>query len=138
MDILILTFGLIGIFAAIVYTFTSADKKIIQLQQEQLKTSYRLITLIYYGRPIDSAPKNGTKYLGAIQQPDGSFGEPFICYWDGEEHVCEYQTEMKPHKPTHWMPLPEPPTQEDNKSLDFIFGDVQEQLNNLSIKNGKE
>lgn len=56
--------------------------------------------------PIENAPKD-KNYLGAIKTSHG-FGEPFICYFDDEEgHVCLHQTEQVPHRPTHFMPLPE-------------------------------
>lgn len=56
--------------------------------------------------PIESAPETGENYLGIIQQPDGSFGEPFICYWDiDEHHICLHQTEARLHRPTHWLSL---------------------------------
>ena len=55
-------------------------------------------------QPISTAPKDGTKYLGVIT------GEPFICLFDESEgHICEHQTEILPHKPLYWQPLPKPP-----------------------------
>ena len=62
-------------------------------------------------RSIDSAPKDEA-YTGVINcaewgQPD-VWGRPFLCEWDEDDgHVCVHQTEIKPHKPTHWQPLPD-------------------------------
>ena len=56
---------------------------------------------------IDTAPKDGSAYLGVIKV--GSlFAEPFIANYDLDEggHCCKYQTEPLVHRPTHWMPLP--------------------------------
>jgi hypothetical protein len=51
-------------------------------------------------RPIETAPKDGTKVL---VMSDGieivSWNECLETWWDGEWS----------HGPTHWMPLPEPP-----------------------------
>ena len=57
-------------------------------------------------QPIDTAPRTEL-YLGVIYS-----GEPFTAFFNGEEHVCQFQTESVPHKPTHWMPLPQPPERE--------------------------
>lgn len=63
--------------------------------------------------PIESAPKD-REYLGIITGTSytGRYfaGNPFICCYDVEEgHICVHQTEIKPHRPTQWMPLPEAP-----------------------------
>lgn len=60
-------------------------------------------------QPIETAPKDGSAYLGVIA-PNG---QPFIAFYEEEDgHQCQIQTEPKLHKPTHWMPLPQPPTKE--------------------------
>lgn len=62
---------------------------------------------------IDSAPKD-RRYLGVIKTPSGNFGEPFVCEYDEEDgHICQFRTDIAPHRPTHWTTLPRPPT-EDN------------------------
>lgn len=51
---------------------------------------------------IETAPKDGSRYLGHCG------GEPFICYYDEDDgHICLHQTEIAPHRPKQWMPLPE-------------------------------
>lgn len=76
--------------------------------------------------PIESAPKTG-RYLGIIigKSYTGQYfaGEPFICEYDEEEgHICLHQADLKSHKPTHWMPLPEAPKQ-FNKEFEEISND---------------
>jgi len=62
-------------------------------------------------RPVDeNTPKKG-RYLGIINCANRGFpdvwGEPFVCEWDEEDgHICLHQTDLAPHKPTHWMPFP--------------------------------
>lgn len=60
---------------------------------------------------IETAPKAGI-FLGIIQCSKGQFGSPFMALWneDTGRYECEAQTEILPHHPTHWMPLPKPPT----------------------------
>ncbi len=53
-------------------------------------------------QPIDTAPRD-KRYLGVIFKHD-VWGEPFVCEWDEDDgHRCQFQTEQKPHKPTHWL-----------------------------------
>ena len=54
---------------------------------------------------ISSAPKDEV-YLGCVKH-----GEPYTCEYndDNEQHQCQFQTELAPHIPTHWMALPQPP-----------------------------
>jgi hypothetical protein len=54
-------------------------------------------------QPISTAPRDGALYLGSCG------GEPFTAYYEDGAHVCQFQTERSPHRPTHWMPLPTPP-----------------------------
>lgn len=64
-------------------------------------------------QPIETAPKGGSTYIGIIEFAPNQFGEPFMCNYDKEKgHICVYQTEIIPHKPTHWMPLPQLPETE--------------------------
>lgn len=60
-------------------------------------------------KPIEEAPKNGDPFLGCIIV-DSQVGEPFLARWD-EDHgfICDVQTELLPHKPTHFRPMPIPP-----------------------------
>lgn len=64
----------------------------------------------------EDTPKRG-RYLGVIEIRKNSFkfGEPFVCEWDEEDgHRCQFQTEQRLHKPTHWRPFdyPSPAKQE--------------------------
>lgn len=53
---------------------------------------------------IETAPKDGTPYLGLCI----SGAEPFIAYYDEEDgHICVLQTEVLPHRPKYWYPLPD-------------------------------
>jgi hypothetical protein len=57
---------------------------------------------------IETAPKDGIRYLGMIVR-DRFYGEPFVCYYDEDEgHICLHQTEAKLHRPTHWVHFPKP------------------------------
>jgi hypothetical protein len=69
--------------------------------------------------PIESAPKDGTAILGlagkdmatvAWYSPDGDCG-----YWS--LIVCGGGCYDSEWNPTHWMPLPEKPTQEEGKRI---------------------
>lgn len=67
--------------------------------------------------PIETAPKDGTRFLAA-EPDDGWLIGAFI--WCKTSHVPLYGfhfTDGDPEnwniaKPTHWQPLPTPPTQE--------------------------
>ena len=59
-------------------------------------------------KPIESAPDDGTRFLiayddGEIELADDSDGMEWVPY-DGIN-----QNILGVSKPTHWMPLPEPP-----------------------------
>lgn len=79
-------------------------------------------------RTIDSAPKDGTEIIGVFYY-EWNYGDvtvygPWTIAWDGkkwrsswdESEVIEYSdwsgTDYKQldSSPTHWMPLPNPPT----------------------------
>lgn len=75
--------------------------------------------------PIESAPRDGTDILiaggtySAYDHNDLPAGRMVsIAYWDksmgGHWHGDEANAhdEWHVHKPTHWMPLPPPPTDE--------------------------
>lgn len=83
--------------------------------QEALTSANALVELLENGgwMPIESAPKDCV-YIGIIEYAEGKYGEPFMCEWSDEYgHICQFQTELVPHRPTHWMPLPTPPKQEN-------------------------
>jgi hypothetical protein len=75
----------------------------------RLVQSQALTQTGYQWQDISTAPKKG-RYLGIIEMKTGGFGEPFVCEWDEDDgHICQFQTDHFPHKPTHWMPLPTAP-----------------------------
>ena len=66
-------------------------------------------------QPIETAPKDGTPIL--IYEPpyfDATPHATYVCSWDTyKEAWVEHSGECyAQYEPTHWMPLPEPPTQE--------------------------
>jgi len=72
-------------------------------------------------QPIETAPKDGTRVLiagGTVSfwtERDVPFSDISIAYWCGgyDPHWrgedMQAHDEWYAHKPTHWMPLPEPP-----------------------------
>ena len=65
-------------------------------------------------KPIETAPLDGTHILVCIAGLERSAGEAFYVdnnwvTWDGENHTRTVYIE----KPTHWMPLHQPPTCSD-------------------------
>ncbi len=59
--------------------------------------------------PIESAPKDGTRVLlFAGKWILGTSSVPYIGGWS-EKWQCFKNELMNDCKPTHWMPLPEPP-----------------------------
>lgn len=80
---------------------------------------------------IETAPKDGTEIIGAFYR-DYGFGKPttygpwtvawngkrWRSSWDGSEvvnYMSDFGTEYKEPDidPTHWIPLPPPPIDED-------------------------
>jgi len=65
-------------------------------------------------QPIETAPKDGTDIL-IYQPPEKIWGLIFehviyVCHFDGRGRWTESDGERYSNfKPTHWMPLPEPP-----------------------------
>ena len=64
---------------------------------------------------IDTAPKDGTRII--LYRPSQEDETPVIGRWErpasGQRRGqwdYPYENNYKPH-PTHWMPLPEPPTE---------------------------
>jgi hypothetical protein len=73
-------------------------------------------------QPIETAPKDGTHIIG-IQPISGIYGGVTGAFWIPDEQrmfdgakitIKGYWAESRHHqvvvKPTHWMPLPKPPT----------------------------
>lgn len=68
-------------------------------------------------QPIETAPKDGTRIL--IYQPDGQWKSRRdrrleyidVAYWHtpGNPEHPGFWTGGLTYRPTHWMPLPEPP-----------------------------
>ena len=54
-------------------------------------------------QPIETAPKDGTRVLIF------SVDEVVVAHYEGDMW-CENEYDNLWHNPTHWMPLPEPPT----------------------------
>lgn len=63
-------------------------------------------------RTIDSAPKDGTYFL--VYLP-GFIAPNIVCYSDEDKEFMDAGGNIKVYlsyaKPTHWMPLPAPPTE---------------------------
>ena len=62
-------------------------------------------------KDIESAPKNWTQ----IVAHDTATGTSHVTWWDGRKWYDpdnHYYSETEPFYPTHWMPLPPPPTGE--------------------------
>lgn len=64
---------------------------------------------------IDTAPRDGSEYMGVIEYLPNKFGKPFACFFDddSDDHSCQGHrsirvTDLVPHRPTHWT-LPAPP-----------------------------
>lgn len=53
-------------------------------------------------QPIDTAPKDGTEFLGWFP------GSTVMIWWMGQGGVWGNDF-WEGEAPTHWMPLPEPP-----------------------------
>lgn len=75
-------------------------------------------------RPIETAPKDGTRFWGRVGEDALSmlwhegFGE-FVTCWRRMEMAAGYLIDGQPYKdhspdvqkPTHWRPLPTPPAE---------------------------
>lgn len=63
---------------------------------------------------MDSAPKDGSEFVGY----DAATGTQHVTHWDQYgwyDPDSHYYSETEPFQPTHWTPLPTPPSQEDGK-----------------------
>lgn len=66
-------------------------------------------------QPIETAPKDGRRFIAAEQDDEGWFVG--VCLWCKTPHVPLYGFHFEHgdpenwdiSKPTHWAPLPEPP-----------------------------
>ena len=70
-------------------------------------------------QPIETAPKDGTHFLGFWPKLECSEGENNPCkvrtwYEDGHRHN-PFESSYTSPSPTDWMPLPPPPTDETQK-----------------------
>jgi hypothetical protein len=64
-------------------------------------------------QPIETAPRDGTAFLGVFQWQGESETEVHECEWcDGRGFFVRPYDEMpdKDSQPVFWMPLPRPPT----------------------------
>ena len=65
-------------------------------------------------RPIETAPKDGTTIL--VWEDKAAEGEHIeIAYWDCNEFGNRWEAALdgSPLSPDFWMPLPEPPTEQE-------------------------
>ena len=81
-----------------------------RLEVAALRTAIAALEALEW-RPIETAPKDGSRLLGKIGDWTG-----FQFYWDAhhsEWALCDAPLTFSPAQygqdPTHWMPLPEPP-----------------------------
>lgn len=70
-------------------------------------------------QPIDTAPKDG-RYVMTYRSVEPHF-EPM--YFTHLRHAgakwCWFDGDYPAMQPTHWMPLPEPPVENDDRQLDI-------------------
>lgn len=65
--------------------------------------------------PIETAPKDGTGFIGYERVHDGMYVISSCCFDTtiGEFVFVEFSSQSNCEaRPTHWMPLPAPPTEE--------------------------
>lgn len=61
-------------------------------------------------QPIETAPKDGQYVF--LWWPYWCDQYPAIAWWNHDEWRCPEALTRSGDGPTHWMPLPPPPTQE--------------------------
>lgn len=69
-------------------------------------------------QPIETAPKDGTSVLLGCDYDRLGKARVTLAWWDGKWLESQYWNECEEEwedctvqfRPTHWMPLPEPPT----------------------------
>lgn len=65
--------------------------------------------------PIETAPKDGTEKVLVI---DGA-GGMWVASWSEPDEAWEIICGAFVHEPTHWIPLPKPPYQEEKVALNL-------------------
>lgn len=76
-------------------------------------------------QPIETAPKDKEVFIGAFVDGEWVFGRSICFYEIGNEFEGEFYRgwfwsaddclKSVAEEPTHWMPLPKPPTREEPK-----------------------
>jgi hypothetical protein len=64
-------------------------------------------------QPIETAPRDGTNILivNASGRADWGHNVPRVACWQKDGWWGYHETEqITPHRATHWMPLPSPPS----------------------------
>lgn len=59
-------------------------------------------------QPIETAPQDGAWIMLCSRKMSMS-DYPLVAWWD-EGWICARSLELPRFTPTHWMPIPEPPT----------------------------
>lgn len=63
-------------------------------------------------QPIDTAPKDGTRFLAAWRRLIGTDWGYVVMHYRDNRLLVSWDHDYLNVKPTHWMPLPEPPKRE--------------------------
>lgn len=68
-------------------------------------------------QPIETAPRDGTMFLGFIDNKGEDFNEMLVmfCKRDSEPFWTTHSDDHIGMNPTHWMPLPAPPATKETK-----------------------
>lgn len=67
-------------------------------------------------QPIETVPKDGTHVLLGYFLEGGGGGSPEVAFWNNRYKAWCGRVLLNSDgyfSPTHWMPLPDPPGQED-------------------------
>ena len=68
-------------------------------------------------KPIETAPKDDKQV--PLWNPDNPHGEwPYMGVWDAIRQAWTVHVDGQIIYPTHWMPLPDPPTAEEEARRD--------------------
>ena len=81
------------------------------LAEEAKNLKARLMKFQIEWQPIETAPKDGTHFLASEMKKYPSYGGCYCARWDSTFSMFETIPGRNPVQPTHWMPLPEPPTE---------------------------
>ena len=70
--------------------------------------------------PIETAPKDGIAFIGYKKVTDKNWVIAAMYFSDGDFKMVEFNegNYENTYHPTHWMPLPTPPVNDENKSID--------------------